>query len=97
MELRDLLEHIRNRENQCPFCHHRYLSAMERFDHVLKCHARDFEEAVEILDGEMMPLFGETYVSGPDGVNFIGVTNEDYVELLCEEGNAIAQAYSGEE
>ena len=92
MRFRDLLEHIRNREHQCPCCHHRYLSVTERFDHVLRVHTCDFEEAVAIPDDAMMPLFDENYVSGSEDIECIGVTNEDYIELLCAEGEAVAQA-----
>ena len=83
MGLRDLLEHIRNRERQCPCCHHRYLSVTERFDQVLRVYACDFEEAVAISDDAMMPLCDENYVSGSEEIECIGVTNENDIELLC--------------
>ena len=72
MRLRDLIEHIREREHPCLCCHHRYTTVTDRFDHVLRVYARDFDEAVEILDGAIMPLFDENYVSGLDGVTCWG-------------------------
>lgn len=96
MRLRDLLEHVQTREFDCPCCYQRFPSITARFDHVLDVHSRDFEGAVETLDEHMMPLFDTRYVSGPDNVEFLGVTNEDYVAMLAEDGDAIAKAYSGD-
>lgn len=97
MRLRDLLEHIQQREFDCPCCYQRYPTITIRFDHVLRVHARDYDEAVQILDEHMMPLFDNRYASGPDDVELIGVTNEDYVTVLADDGDAVAKAYSSGE
>ena len=91
MRLRDLLEDTRDREHDCPCCYQRFSSFTERFDHVLRVHAWDFEEALEILDEAMMPYFNPHYVTGPESIECIGVTHDDYVQLLLDEGDSLAR------
>lgn len=37
------------------------------------------------------------YASGPEDVEFLGVTNKDYVAMLTDDGDAVARAYSSGE
>lgn len=95
MRLRDFLGHVRTREHDCPCCYQRFASFTDRLDQILGVHARDFDGGLEILDEAMMPYFGTHYGPGPEGVEFIGATNDDYVQLLFDEGDPIEGTYRG--